>query len=187
MPSYLSSQYDIFSKDIASLFISIAFSTGITCIPIPAPPGGTIGVIFSNGRRLILSKKRPMSGCSSRTVEFILVNSALPGTNIGRTYCFSCCGFSQLYSKRPLKDICSSCFLSSFSSIPVICTICLSVLGLRTPIFNAILACSSVHIGASPQYSGLSAVNFSKPSLIGTLSVIILPSLSIGSLTGSSG
>ena len=53
--------------------------------------------------------------------------------------------------------------------------------------FNAILACSSVHIGASPQYSGLSAVNFSKPSLIGTLSVIILPSLSIGSLTGSSG
>ena len=156
-------------------------------MPIPAPPGGTIGVIFSSGRRLMRSKNLPISGCSSRTVEFILVNSALPGTNIGSTYCFSCSGFSQLYSNNPLKDICSSCFSSSFSSMPVILTICLRVLGLRTPIFKAISACSSVHIGASPQYSGLSAVSFSKPNFIGTLSVIILPSLKTGSLTGSSG
>ena len=35
---------------------------------------------------------------------------ALPGTKIGSTYCFSCCGFSQLYSTSATSDISSNCF-----------------------------------------------------------------------------
>ena len=42
--------------------IEMAFSTGITCIPIPAPPIGTIGVTFSRGRKVILSKNIASSG-----------------------------------------------------------------------------------------------------------------------------
>ena len=37
----------------AAFSIPMAFSTGITCIPIPAPPGGTIGVTFSSGSVVI--------------------------------------------------------------------------------------------------------------------------------------
>ena len=32
-------------------------------MPIPAPPGGTMGVTFSSGKRDIRSKKRANSGC----------------------------------------------------------------------------------------------------------------------------
>ncbi|CDF43637.1 unknown [Roseburia sp. CAG:182] len=100
-PSYFLSQWEICSISTDWFSEEIAFSTGMTCIPIPAPPCGTIGVTFSSGSRDMRSKKRPSSGCSSSCFWFMLVNSALPGTNIGRTYCFSCFGFSQLYSKRP--------------------------------------------------------------------------------------
>ena len=187
MPSYLSSQYEIFSSEMASLHISTSFCTGMTCIPTPAPPGGTICVSPSSGIRLIRSKNLPISGCSSKTASFILANSALPGTNIGSTYCFSCFGFSQLYSITPLKAILLRSSSRYFSSIPVILTSSGSVFGLRTPIFNATSAISSVQIAASPQYSGSSAVSFSNPSFIAALSVTIFPSLRIGSLTGSSG
>ena len=53
------------SRSTDSFSISIAFSTGMTCMPIPAPPSGTNGVIFSSGRRDICSKK-----CSHLRVGF---------------------------------------------------------------------------------------------------------------------
>ena len=65
----------------------IAFSTGITCMPIPAPPCGTMGVTFSSGSLAICSKKSASSGCSSTCFAFIIINSAQPGTNMGSTYC----------------------------------------------------------------------------------------------------
>ena len=37
------------------LAASMAFSTGMTCMPMPAPPGGTIGVALDSG---------PLDACS---------------------------------------------------------------------------------------------------------------------------
>ncbi len=61
----------------------IAFSTGMTCMPMPLPPMGTIGVIFSKGRKVMRSKNIASSGCLSMRSVFMLVYSALPGTNMG--------------------------------------------------------------------------------------------------------
>ena len=66
--------------------IEIAFSTGMTCMPIPDPPIGTIGVTFSRGRKVILSKNIASSGCLSISSVFMFVYSAEPGTNIGTQY-----------------------------------------------------------------------------------------------------
>ena len=159
----------------------------MTCIPIPAPPGGTIGVTFSSGIRLMRSKNRPISGCSSSSFLFMFVNSALPGTNIGSTHCFSCCGFSQLYSRRPLSDISASCFSRYSRSLPVSLIMSSMVRGTRFFILMAISACSSVQIGASPIYSGDSFVIFSLPSTTGIRSVITLARRATGSLNGASG
>ena len=168
-----------------SFSISIAFSTGITCIPIPAPPGGTIGVIFSKGRRLIRSKNLPISGYFSKIVAFMLENSALPGTNIGSTYCFSCCGFSQLYSITPEKDISSKSFSRCSFLSPVSFTSSSSVFGLRTPILRATSAISSVKSRDNPQYSGSYFVNFLSPNLCKVRFVTIFPSFMMTSRSSS--
>ena len=168
-----------------SFSISIAFSTGITCIPIPAPPSGTKGVIFSSGNRDICSKNIPISGLDARILEFILKNSAHPGTYIGNTYCFSWVAFSQLYSSIPLRDISSRSASHFISSIPESFTISGSVLGFLTPSLKANSASSSVSTPASPQYSGSFFVIFFKPSFWGIRSVIFLPSFAIGSRKGS--
>ena len=159
----------------------------MTCIPIPAPPGGTIWVIFSSGTRLIRSKKRPISECSVKISSFMFANSALPGTNMGSTYCFSCFGFSQLYSITPFTA--SFCSISSTYalSFPVSFTMSSRVLGLRLPIFSASSAISSVQRMESPIYSGDSFVIFSSPSTTGARSVIIFASFAMGSRKGSSG
>ena len=44
-----------------------------------------MGVIFSRGRKVIRSKKAATWGCSSIWLRRMLKNSALPGTNWGRT------------------------------------------------------------------------------------------------------
>ena len=169
------------SRSTDSFSISIAFSTGMTCMPIPAPPSGTNGVIFSNGRRDICSKNVPISGLDSRIFAFILKNSAHPGTYIGRTYCFSCAAFSQLYSRRPLRDISSRSASHFFSSIPDNFTISSNVFGFLTPSFSASSASSSESTPASPQYSGSYFVIFSNPSFFFARPVIILASFKIGS------
>ena len=175
------------SRSTDSFSISIAFSTGMTCMPIPAPPSGTNGVIFSSGRRDICSKNVPISGLDSRIFAFILKNSAHPGTYIGRTYCFSCASFSQLYSRRPLRDISSRSASHFFSSIPDNFTISGNVFGFLTPSFSASSASSSESTPASPQYSGSFLVIFLRPSFCGIRSVIFLPSFAIGSRNGSFG
>ena len=78
---------DWFSRDMA-------FSTGMTCIPIPAPPGGTIGVTFSRGRKVMRSKNIASSGWRSISSVFIFVYSAEPGTKSGTQYS----RFSRVYS-----------------------------------------------------------------------------------------
>ena len=156
-------------------------------MPIPDPPSGTNGVIFSSGKRDICSKNVPISGLDSRIFVFILKNSAHPGTYIGRTYCFSCAAFSQLYSRSPLRDISSRSASHFFSSSPEIFTISDSVFGFLTPSFNARSASSSVSTPASPQYSGSFLVIFLRPSFCGIRSVIFLPSFAIGSRNGLPG
>ena len=172
---------------MASCSVSMAFSTGITCIPMPAPPGGTIGVIFSRGSMVMRSKNAATSGCASIWLRRIFKNSALPGTNRGRMYRFSWFGFlpsrfSQLYSMRPSQAISSSSFCRGSRSIFASFISCSRVLGLRTPIFSATSAISSVTSASSPQYSGSSAVAFRPMRL-----VIMLPSFRIFSRGGRSG
>ncbi len=159
---------------------SMAFSTGMTCMPMPAPPGGTIGVTFSSGSLDIRSKKRPSSGCSSNCFLFMLVNSALPGTNIGSTYCLTCSGFSQLYSNNPTMHISFTMGSSSSLLFPVAFISCSNVSGFRTFIFSATSAISSVTTQARPQYSGSSTV-----TLWPMRSVIIWPSFKMHSLGAS--
>ena len=62
---YFFSQWEMCSMEMDWFSSSMAFSTGMTCIPMPAPPGGTMGVIFSRGRKVMRSKKAVTSGCSS--------------------------------------------------------------------------------------------------------------------------
>ena len=164
--------------------VSMAFSTGMTCIPMPAPPGGTMAVMCSSGRNVIRSKKAVTSGWSAICCLFMLKNSALPGTNIGRMYCFSRRGFSQLYSSRPTTAICCKSGSNSPAGLPVALTSSGRVMGLRTFIFKATSAISSVTMDARPQYSGSSFVRM--PFLAGMRSVIIWPSLAIFSRYGSS-
>ena len=128
-------------------------------MPMPAPPGGTMGVIFSRGRKVIRSKKAATWGCSSIWLRRILKNSALPGTNWGRTYRFSWLGFfpsrfSQLYSIRPTQAMSSSSFCRGSRSSLVSFISCPMVLGLRTPIFRApvfrIVALDALELGGHP-------------------------------------
>ena len=148
------------------------------------PIAETTGDRFSYGFR---KKRRTMDAI--RQIDTVLNRQHSPEWILEGDIkgCFSCFGFSQLYSITPLKAILLRSSSRYFSSIPVILTSSGSVFGLRTPIFNATSAISSVQIAASPQYSGSSAVSFSNPSFIAALSVTIFPSLRIGSLTGSSG
>ena len=130
---------------------SMAFSTGMTCMPMPAPPGGTILVTLVSGRYAMRSKNVPISGCSSIWRWFMTVNSAEPGTNMGRTYCLTCSGFSQLYSTMPLTDIESRSPCTRASSIPDAATSCSSVMGWRTFMWEVSSASSSVMTVARPQ------------------------------------
>ncbi len=155
-------------------------------MPIPFPPSPTKGVTCSRGSLDICSKNNVTSGCASMMLLFMLKNSAEPGTYMGRRYCFSWAGFSQLYSRIPFTDISWSFGSNSFSGMPVSFAISGRVLGLRTPNFSAISASSSVSTPASPQYSGSSLVIFLMPSFWGILSVIIFPSFKMLSRGGPS-
>ena len=130
---------------------AMARSTGMTCMPMPAPPGGTILVTLVRGKYAIRSKKDESSGCSSSCFWFIRVNSAEPGTNIGRTYCFSCAAFSQLYSMMPLTAISSRSSWTRASGRPEALTSSGSVMGTRTFMFAVSAASSSVMTEARPQ------------------------------------
>ena len=148
----------------------------MTCMPIPAPPGGTIGVTFSSGILDIFSKKSAISVCSSTCSLFITMNSAHPGTNIGNTYCLCLSSFSQLYSISPITPI--SCSSSSVlaRSLPHLPAISSAVAGTLTFMESATSAISSVTTPARPQYSGSSTV-----TLTPILSVIFCPSFIIKS------
>ena len=177
--------------DLSSMLM--AFSTGMTCMPMPAPPGGTILVIFSRGSLVMRLKKYPSSGCSQRRLGFITVNSADPGTNMGTSQRFSCSGFwpsrfSQLYSSTPIHERCSSMSVSFSSSRPEACLICSKVLGfLMPPNERQSSASSSVKMVASAQYSGSLVPSFFTPRCWRAREVIIFDSLIMGSLTGASG
>ncbi len=127
------------------------FSTGMTCMPMPAPPGGTILVTLVSGRKAMRSKKLPSSGCSSSCFWFMSVNSAQPGTYMGRMYCFWCSGFSQLYSRMPLTDMESRSSWTLDSGMPEALTSSGRVTGLRIFIKAVSSASSLVMMEARPQ------------------------------------
>ena len=147
-------------------------------MPMPEPPGGTMGVTFSSGSLDIFSKKSAMIGCSCVCFSFIIMNSAHPGTNIGRTYCLCRSAFSQLYSIIPITDISSKSCCTLSLSLPLFFAISSSVIGFLTFMERQTSAISSVSTSASPQYSGSSTV-----TLWPIRSVIICPSFRISVLS----
>ena len=68
------------------LSVGMAFSTGMTCMPMPAPPGGTSWVMPPSGSCVIRLKKVASWGNSSVSFGCIIMNSALPGTKMGSSY-----------------------------------------------------------------------------------------------------
>ena len=79
-PSYFFSQWEIFSIFTDSRFAWTSFSTGMTCMPMPSPPGGTMGVMCSSGRNVIRSNIFVTGGFFSILSREELNSSALPGT-----------------------------------------------------------------------------------------------------------
>ena len=156
--SYFLSQCEICSTETVWLTCSMERSTGITCIPMPAPPGGTSFVAIFSGRYVIRSNSVAISGCSSSWLSFITVNSAEPGTNMGSTYCFSRSAFSQLYSMMPLMDMLSRSSCNFGAARPVALCSAEKVMGTRTFMCLVTAASSSVITDAIPQYSGSSLV-----------------------------
>ena len=86
-PSYFFSQWEMCSTSTDSFVAGMAFSTGMTCMPTPAPPGGTMQVIFVSGRNDMRSKNCAISGCPSTCCRFMFISSAEPGTKIGSVHC----------------------------------------------------------------------------------------------------
>ena len=174
----------------------MAFSTGMTCMPMPAPPGGTISVMPASGRYAMRSKKSAVSGNISDCSGLIIMISALPGTNISSTQRFSWFGFlpsrfSQWYSTRPLSlSACSAFSRYALSNCGFFFASCSIVSGTRFFIVRAISRISSaifssyftaVNLRAElmPRYSGASGVILSLPSKTVARSVISLPSFAI--------
>lgn len=58
----------------------MAFSTGMTCIPIPSPPGGTIWVMPARGMKVMRSKNEATAGFFAILSTEELNSSAEPGT-----------------------------------------------------------------------------------------------------------
>ncbi len=85
LPSYLSSQWVMCSTEADSFSMGMARSTGITCMPMPAPPGGTMAVTRSRGSWVMRSNILATWGCSSIWDWRMLKNSAEPGTKGGST------------------------------------------------------------------------------------------------------
>ena len=102
LPSYLSSQCSMCSTDTDWFSVSIAFSTGITCRPTPPPPMGTMADALASAFLEDCSKNLAITGCSSSWDWRMFMNSAEPGTSMGRTHCLVRVGFSQLYSSKPM-------------------------------------------------------------------------------------
>ncbi len=87
---------------MASWLLSMAFSTGMVCMPMPSPPSGTIGVMGSKGRKVILSKKLATGGLASVAFLVELNNSADPGTKKEMRYLLSWVGLASLIGPSSL-------------------------------------------------------------------------------------
>ena len=57
-----------------------SFSTGITCMPMPLPPGRTMDVMCSRGKKVMRSNILATGGFFSIRSTEELNSSALPGT-----------------------------------------------------------------------------------------------------------
>ena len=63
-----------------SRFAATSFSTGMTCMPMPLPPGRTMEVICSSGKNVMRSNIFATGGFFSMRETDELNSSALPGT-----------------------------------------------------------------------------------------------------------
>ncbi len=119
--SYLSSQWEMCSRFTDLFSVSMAFSTGMTCMPMPAPPSGTIWVTPASGSWVIRLKNVKSSGCSSVSLSFMTMNSALPGTKIGRFHILTWGGFlRRVISIMPIQLKRSIIFFVSSKLMPFI-------------------------------------------------------------------
>ena len=141
-PSYFFSQWLRCSMSSDSHSAGMACSTGITCMPMPPPPGGTRWVMPARGRKVIRSKKSATCGVTGEISGRMTMISALPGTNMSSTQRFSWLGFlpsrfSKCHSTRLAWHSASSTVSRCSSSQPQSFLSWAKVLGLRLPIFSA--------------------------------------------------
>ncbi len=61
----------------------MARSTGITCMPMPSPPGGTMWVMGASGSKVMRSNMLATAGFLSMRSMEELKSSAEPGTKYG--------------------------------------------------------------------------------------------------------
>ena len=145
-------------------------------MPMPAPPGGTMGVIFSVGASSLRSKNAATSGCSSIWLLRMFRNSALQGRTAAAP--FSCLGFCRqvlpvVLDDAPSMPSPSGAFRAARAPIfSELHQLLQSSWACARPFERDASTISSVITPLEPQYSGSSAVAL-RPMRF----VIILPSL----------
>ena len=155
--SYLFSQWEMCSTLTDWFSCSIAFSTGMTCMPTPPPPGGSIGVTSSSGIWVIRLKNVARFGCCAVSSSFIIMNSALPGTKIGTLYCLCRSAFSRFISSTPTQQRWSTIFCVSSMVMLFIFASCGMSYGFLVFLkFRRKRASSFVSTSSRAQYSGSS-------------------------------
>ncbi len=102
--SYFSSQWERCSTLTLSLAASIAFSTGMTCMPMPAPPGGTSFAASSSGSCGARLNIVATSGCSSASVLCSTMYSPDPTTHFGIRYWMCPSSLSRFCSRIPIHS-----------------------------------------------------------------------------------
>ena len=97
---------------------SMAFSTGITCMPMPAPPGGTSLAAISRGSWGARLNMVATSGCSSGRVLCSTMYSPEPTTHLGMQYWMCWSGLSRFCSTMPIQTRWSMTFWAASSLMP---------------------------------------------------------------------
>ena len=96
----------------------MAFSTGITCIPMPAPPGGTSLAAISRGSWGARLNMVATSGCSSGRVGCSTMYSPEPTTHLGMQYWMCWSSLSRFCSRMPIHSRWSTIFWAASSLMP---------------------------------------------------------------------
>ena len=111
------SQWERYSTLTLCALGSMAFSTGMTCMPMPAPPGGTSLAASSRGSWGARLNMVATSGCSSARVGCSTIYSPDPTTHLGIQYWMWWSSLSLFCSRMPIQSRWSMIFWAFFSEM----------------------------------------------------------------------